>query len=200
MLLSLALALPALLHGQSRHELKIDLYGPLFSDEAQLAYEFKPNNKWGLELGLGYDWGGFSLDTILHVPGTPYNPQYAQFGRHFFNVLLSGKSYIAPKRGADRFFIGLYWWNQWEIYRDPAYDEYQERKYGLPVEWYTFRKSSLGIQTGYKWVIMEKLIVEPVFGIDADLLSFFREEDYGIDAILLLKAGYRFPKVSKAGD
>ncbi len=200
LLLFLSLALPAILLGQSRHELKADLFGPIFTDEVHLAYEFMPNHKWGLEIGLGYEWGGFSLDTILHVPGTPYNPQYAHFGRHFLNLLLSGKSYLAPRRGADRFFLGIYWWNQWETYRDPAYDEYWERNFNRSVDWYTFRKSSLGIQAGYKWVIREKFIIEPLFGIDADILSFFRDEDYGVDAIVFLKAGYRFGRAtSEAG-
>ncbi|MCB0548719.1 MAG: hypothetical protein KDD19_14155 [Phaeodactylibacter sp.] len=201
MLLSLAMVLPALLFSQSRHELKVDLFGPIFTDEVRLAYEYMPNRKWGIELGLGYYWGGLSVDTIFPAPGPAYIPEYVQFGRHFLNVFLGGKYYVAPKYGADRFFLGLYWWNQWETYRDPAYDEYWERNFNRPVDWDTYRKSSLGVQAGYKWAIMDRFIIEPVFGIDFNFATALKEEPtFEIDAIFFIKAGYRFPKAPGKGD
>ena len=146
---------------------------------------------------IGVRLGRFSLDTILHVPGTPYNPQYAQFGGIFFNVLLSGKSYIAPKRGADR-FIYLLVESVGNLPR-PSYDEYQERKYTMPSNGYTFRKSS-GHPNRIQMVIMESSLSSQCLALTLIFCHSSARKITALTLFFLLKAGYRFPKSFKAGD
>ncbi len=42
------------------------------------------------------DWAEISFDTLIHVPGTPYNPQYAHFGRHLFDLLMAAPCRVSP--------------------------------------------------------------------------------------------------------
>lgn len=196
MLLSLALALPILLYCQSRHELKVDLHGPLFFDDFHLAYEYMPAPKWGLEFGLRYDWHDIKIDTLRPDPSVPYGMHRVALDRDFLDVLVSGKHYLSPKHGSDRFFLGVYWWNQWEAYRDPAYDDYREKVYpNSTVKDRKWLRSALGLKGGYKWAIRDRFIVEPVFGIDFNFVTALEKDPhFDYDAIAFIKAGYRFGK------
>lgn len=104
-----------------------------------------------------------------------------------------GKFYIAPKYGADRFYIG-------------SYLKLQSRQAFLSGE--QIRKGALGFLLGYKYVTDSGLILEAGYGLGRSIsvenrsngnvnASAVGETGFSIDGVAQFSIGYRFGTVKE---
>lgn len=73
---------------------------------------------------------------------------------------------------------------------DDAYNAAYFKKFGVFPMDETFRRLPLGMLGGYKFLIKEKVLIEPSFFLDIDLLRL-SDQQLSIGGNVLLKLGYR---------
>lgn len=198
----LFLLCPMLLLGQVKHELKTDVGAILdnFIYETtkftfQLSYEAVLKRKIGIEFGFRYNDNQEQV-TVENI-NQPYMSWF--FDKRYIQFYLEGKYYFFPKNVGDKLWGGLYTRHRFETYKDPAFFQKVE-EFNLPQYRYIkkpYEELELGLSLGYKWLIKDRIIIEPSYGMSLDFSSFVHKEYEGkgaldIEAKILLNIGYRF--------
>jgi hypothetical protein len=90
-------------------------------------------------------------------------------------------------------FKSFFYFNEFKIESDPEYLIVYEKIYGEPAFDPIWRRSAVGILAGYKWLVREQLVLEPLFGIGYNFLPVFdhrRRSD--VLPFINVNIGYRF--------
>jgi len=124
------------------------------------------------------------------------NPQDTSFrfrqGR--LQGVLKYKRYSKKKQNYG-FYYGAYLRAYYQAFIEEDYyrtfEEYEGMPSSLPN--HSLENLGVGIHLGYKFLLWEKLVLEPALGIDYDIVESMEYAGYSFGALLELKLGYRFP-------
>lgn len=194
----LVLFCPMLLMGQVKHEIKVDGFSVyhnfLFNKKLllQASYEAILNKRIGLEAGLEYSWGITTLSK-----GFGASALWWKFDKEYIQFYVQGKYYFFPSTEGDRLWGGIYTFHQIETYKDSAFfdtaTEYNIEGYKTIDK--PYERLELGLSVGYKLLIKNHIIIEPVFGMGVDFSAYLLPPEYkdlDISGFYSLNIGYRF--------
>lgn len=184
------LLLPAFAHAQIRHEIKLDAFQSVLRS-VFISYELAPAKHYGLEFGIGHKW-----DKLSFLTTQPDPEGYQSFNRNLMQVYLAGKWYFSKKANADRWFAGGYFLEEYEWYRDPAYEPEYVKNYGEPSAVGKNSLSGLGGQIGYKKVFRNNWLLELGFAMHVNVGNLFLSADQrflDVGGFYQVKLGYTFP-------
>jgi len=166
--------------GQGKVEIKANVV-PILFNNVELSGEYLANRRLGIEAGIGYQWntykGGY-FDTITQ------NIVYTRIiENRKVNIYLSGKYYISPKHGNDRFFAGVLVYHQFY-----TLNTLNGQDKGKPNS-----TTAVGVEPGYKWLIRQRFPLE----IGTRWFVYWQknkigENIYNLGLFINGKIGYRF--------
>ncbi len=183
------LFIPCFAFGQARHDIKLDLMKG-FLRTAFLSYEASPSKHFGIELGFGYEWGKLGLFTA----GVPSAEDYQSYAQNIGQVSVTGKYYPSKRANSDRWFIGGYINEKYELSRDPNYSSAYQKAYGHEPTFSQNIWTGLGGTVGYKKVFGNRLLLELGFSTEfnlAALLASKEERTFDFGGTIQAKVGYR---------
>ncbi len=160
-------------------DLKINPIGLLF-DSPDLVAEYGLSSDFGVELGIGLNYGDRSIVGI-------------DFARSGYNILMAGKYYFGPNNGFDNFFAGVYVKQRAFTLTDK--DDSDNFDYG-----YKSSRFALGLLTGYKWLSNRGVMLEIATGLGRSLRkkTVLNRADndiaipnFGFDFVWRVAVGYR---------
>jgi len=185
-LLFLLLLLPIFCFAQKQHELKTDLISGL-NRTISLSYEYGLSQRIGLEADVQYE---FQKRLSFERLGSP--PQDSLYFFQYLHFTIGSNYYFFPKKGIDRFFLGFAISNSFRTKVDKDYISYQEEYYPNSFSDIskTWRSSSIGIKSGYKWLIKDSIIIEPELLLYYELRPIIGDRHFDWD--LIVNVGYRF--------
>lgn len=173
---------------QQRNEIKIDFFA-LLEPLAQVSYEhIWVKTRFAIEINLNYNWQ--NPDVLLTLGQVPED---LRFEIKTIGFQLGLRHYFQANTGDRRFFGSVFYSNEFKIDSDQEYLNYYQAVYGKPAFDPKWRRSVVGVLAGYKWLVREQLVVEPLLGIGYNLLPIFnrlRRSDATV--FINLNAGYRF--------
>ncbi|MDO8969528.1 MAG: hypothetical protein Q7U74_02505, partial [Saprospiraceae bacterium] len=165
---------------------------------ANFSYEATPSKHFGVELGFGYEWGevGFFNGT------SPLEGEFQSYSQNIGHVSIMGKYYPSKRANGDRWFLGGYFNEKFEIKRDPDYDIEYENVFGRKPQNKQNLWSGLGATVGLKRVYLNRVIVEVGFSSEINAAALFtskaeRTLDFG--GSVQLKVGYRISAPKEEG-
>lgn len=191
LLLLTLLTIPYMLAAQVTHELKTELFG-VFLQQYQVAYELIPaNGKFGLEAGLIYRPDQVCLDTNSIFEA----PQAVDYQAAYISLMISGRYYFSSKRMGEGFYIGPHLFiERWVVYNS-EYNRLFTEVYGAgsPGLENPWENVAPGLQAGCKWLLWNRLVLEPEITLGIDLVDAFHEVFPSTELVgfLFLKLGYR---------
>ncbi len=183
--------------GQMRHEIKLDVLQGLLRS-AFVSYEIAPTKHFGVEIGLGHRW-----DKIGFFAPVSSESKYQSFDRNNGQILLAAKFYPSKRANGDRWFLGGYFIEEYELNRDPKYDQAYLEAFGTPSSSNRNVRSGLGATTGFKRVYKNRIIIELGMAFDVDVAGLVAKKDevnFELSGMFNFKVGYRFsgPKVEES--
>lgn len=189
---------PTLLFSQARHDLKIDLFQG-FLRTANLSYEATPTKHFGIELGVGHEWGavGFFSGT------SPNAEEYQTYAQNVGQVSLMGKYYPSKRANGDRWFYGGYINEKFELKRDADYAVEYEKKFGSAPQYKQSIWTGLGATIGFKRVYHSRLIIELGFSSEINLAALLASKDERVldfGGSFQMKVGYRISAPKESGN
>ena len=189
------LLLPITLFSQGKNELKFDAFGA-FKQGYELSYERIINNKFGIEIGFGFNNDPYALDTIpisttvLTSGETPF----VFFDRKSYTANLEIKYYPFQKTMGEGMMFGAFLRYASEPQFEQNYfDAYELYKGSVAPE--PTHSITVGGSFGYKFLWKQRIILEPVLGIGVNLIRPYPNErgnSYLVGGYFKIKAGYRF--------
>lgn len=188
-LLIVLLFFPNLAFSQARHDLKVDLFQG-FLRTANLSYEATPSKHFGVELGFGYEWG----EVGFFNGASPLEGEFQSYGQNVGHFSMMGKYYPSKRANGDRWFVGGYLNERFEIKRDPDYAIDYEQLFGRPPQDKQSLWTGLGATIGFKRVYQSRLIIELGFSSEfnvAALLASKDERTFDLGGSIQMKVGYR---------
>ncbi|MEM6967183.1 MAG: hypothetical protein AAF573_20640 [Bacteroidota bacterium] len=183
------------LFSQSYHEVKINTFGLVMS-QVGISYEYVKNKKFGVEVGLAYN---FEKETLLLHNSTIVPPQMTSvesFDKNFWVFTLHSKFYTSKKDNGSGLNFGGYFHYRSQPNIDASYYTRYEEFYNKPVGFSPEANYIVGGFAGYKLLLFkDKFIIEPTYGIGLSLSnSEFDVGGFGVEmtGFLQINLGFRF--------
>lgn len=180
------------LTAQTKHELTTDVVEWL-NGNPNLGYEIMPGPHLGFQFSIIYAFDSyfFSYYDSTLLKGVSSE----DFIAHNMTLSLGAKYYFTRKHYGKGLYVGVNAFTTFQTYID---DQYYKRMMELRGKVYEDNRGInnifLGPIVGYKWVIKQKVVVEPYYSLGV----FFEYGFSSLESDVGLKVGYRFGKASNS--